>query len=198
MSRRWLALVVVVAAGPSARGDTVDYGRDIRPILSAHCWACHGPDEKAREAGLRLDLRDTALAKKAIAPKDPKASKLVKRIESDDPDHQMPPPEAKRPLTDRQKQLLRAWVEQGAEYTQHWAFTPPKRPAVPDVRDPQPSIRNPIDAFVLRRLEQEKIRPSPEADKATLIRRVTLDLTGLPPSPAEVDAFLANSSPDAY
>ncbi|HKB04451.1 MAG TPA: DUF1553 domain-containing protein [Gemmataceae bacterium] len=195
MPGRWLVLVVSLAAGFPARGDTVDFGRDIRPILAAHCWTCHGPDEKARQASLRLDLRDIALTKKAIVPKDAKASKLVKRVESDDPDHQMPPPEAKRPLTDRQKQLLRAWVEQGAEYTQHWAFVPPKRPVVPDVHSP---VRNPIDAFILHRLEREKVRPSPEADKATLIRRVTLDLTGLPPSAAEVDALLADPSPDAY
>ncbi len=190
----WCACTLVITTSAHADSPTVDYSRDIRPILSQHCWACHGPDEKAREAKLRLDIRDVALAKKAIVPKNSKASKLVKRIEAIDPDERMPPPEFKKPLTDRDKRLLRAWVEQGAVYSQHWAFIAPKRPAVPRVE----GAINPIDAFVRQRLESEKLKPSPEADKATLLRRVTLDLTGLPPSPQELDAFLADNSPNAY
>jgi hypothetical protein len=184
----------VTISAVRADNPAVDFSRDIRPILSQHCWQCHGPDEKAREAGLRLDVREVALAKKAIIPNDAKASKLVQRIESNDPDHRMPPPESKKPLSDRQKQLLRTWVEQGAAYSQHWAFVPPKWPAVPAID----GIQNPIDAFVRQRLEKEKLSPAREANKPTLLRRVTLDLIGLPPSPAELDAFLADSSPNAY
>jgi mono/diheme cytochrome c family protein len=190
-----LALICgFVAFGSATADDRVDYSRDIRPILAQHCWSCHGVDEKARESGLRLDDRDSALAKKAIVPKDAKASKLIARIESKDPDRQMPPPEAKKPLSERQKQQLRAWIEQGAEYTRHWAFVTPKRPTVPNVEGAQ----NPIDTFVRERLLREKLAPSPEADRTTLLRRVSLDLTGLPPSLDELDSFLADRSPNAY
>ena len=183
-----LAWLIGSFASTRAGEPAVEFSRDIRPILSQHCWACHGPDDKAREAGLRLDIRDKAIAKKAIVPNDPKASKLLARIESADPDKQMPPPEHKKPLTAKQKQQLRAWISQGAVYSQHWAFVAPKRPPVPGIN----GVINPIDAFVLDRLEREKIHPSPEADRATLLRRVTLDLTGLPPTPAELDDFLAD------
>jgi hypothetical protein len=184
---------------PSAR-PAVDFERDIRPILTRHCSACHGPDEHARKAGLRLDRRDVALAKKAIVPGNPKASKLIERIEAADEIQRMPPAESKRPLDERQRKLLRAWIEQGAAYAQHWAFVPPQRPAVPEVKDAH-WPRNSIDAFVLQRLEREGVRPSPEADPATLLRRVSLDLTGLPPSVTELAAFLrasAANSPAAY
>jgi hypothetical protein len=185
----------LTAIGRSA-DPPVDFARDVRPILAHHCFGCHGPDEKARKAGLRLDVRYVAIQKKAIVPKDAKASKLVSRITDPDEDRVMPPPESKRPLNDRQKQILKTWIEQGATYAQHWAFTPPKRPDVPVLNDP--AIQNPIDAFVRQRLAKERLTPAREADKRTLIRRVTLDLTGLPPTPAAVDAFLADDSPGAY
>jgi hypothetical protein len=194
LRRALIVWVVTIVATAHADTPAVDFSRDVRPILSQHCWQCHGPDEKSREAELRLDVREVALAKKAIVPNDAKASKLVQRIESNDPDHRMPPPESKKPLSDRQKQLLRTWVEQGAAYSQHWAFVPPKRPAVPVID----GIQNPIDAFVRQRLEKEKLSPARESDKPTLLRRLTLDLTGLPPSPAELDAFVADMSPNAY
>lgn len=188
----WSFLAIRPAIADAGR---VDFSRDIRPILAQHCWACHGADEKARESGLRLDDRNSALAKKAIVPKDAKASRLISRIESNDPDRQMPPPEAKKPLSDRQKQQLRAWIDQGGEYSQHWAFVAPKRPAVPNLAE---GVRNPIDTFVRERLAREKFAASAEADRATLLRRVSLDLTGKPPSLEEIDSFLADRSPDAY
>jgi Protein of unknown function (DUF1553)/Protein of unknown function (DUF1549)/Domain of unknown function (DUF4375)/Concanavalin A-like lectin/glucanases superfamily/Planctomycete cytochrome C len=197
MYRRFLAIVIVALVASRAVADApVDFSRDVRPILAQHCWTCHGPDEKTREAELRLDLRDNALTRKAIIPGDLKASKLVARIAADDR-KRMPPPAANKDLNDRQKQVLRAWIEQGAPYSQHWAFVPPKRPAVPAVRDPL-AVRNAIDAFVLQRLDREGLKQSLEADRGTILRRVTLDLTGLPPTAAEVDAFLADKSPDAY
>jgi len=176
----------------AAESPKVDFSRDIRPILAQNCGSCHGADEKSREGGLRLDVRESALSKKAIVPRDLKASKLVARIDSNDPDRQMPPPESKKKLTDRQKQLLKLWIEQGAEYSRHWAFEAPRRPPVPGL------AHHPIDAFVLERILKEKMRPSPEADRATLLRRVTFDLTGLPPTLSELEAFLADRSPDAY
>jgi hypothetical protein len=185
------------AAEPGPATPRVDFAREIRPILAQHCWSCHGPDEKSRKAELRLDQRETALAAGAVVPGDPSASELVARIESLDESRQMPPPEAKKPLSARQKELLRAWVAQGAEFRQHWAFAPLRRPAVPDVLNgawPE----NAIDRFVLHRLEQEGLAPAPEADHAALLRRVTLDLTGLPPTLEDLDAFLADASPDAY
>ncbi len=175
----------------------VDFARDIRPILAQHCAACHGFDQKTRKANLRLDLRESALARKAIVPGNAKASKLIARIEAADEGERMPPPETGKPLSDRQKHLLRTWIEQGAAYGQHWAFAPPRRPAPPPVRN-APWLRNEIDAFVLHRLEREGLPPSEQADPATLLRRLTLDLTGLPPSLAELDAFLADPSADAY
>jgi hypothetical protein len=192
----WLALPGAESPAPGTA--KVDFARDIQPILAQHCTACHGFDPKTRKADLRLDVREVAVAQKAIVPGDPKASHLITRIESTDEGEQMPPPAARKPLSDKQKKLLRAWIEQGAPYTRHWAFVPPVQPPIPEIRNPQSAIRNPIDAFVLARLEKEGLKPSPEADKATLLRRVTLDLTGLPPTLSELDAFLADTSPDAY
>jgi hypothetical protein len=173
------------------------YNRDIRPILAENCFACHGPDAGARKAGLRLDQRDAAVKKGAIVPGDPDKSELVHRIFWDEPAKVMPPPRTKKTLTDRQKDLLKRWVAAGAEYQIHWAYIPPARPDPPAVKD-EKWVRNPIDRFILARLEGEGLAPSPEADRETLIRRVSLDLTGLPPTPAEVDAFTADKSPDAY
>ncbi len=189
-------------AAPPASGPAVEYNRDVRPILSDNCFKCHGPDAKERKAGLRLDVRDEALKRAEsgrlpIVPGNASASGLLRRVLSARDDVVMPPPESKKQLTARQKELLTKWIEQGAEYQPHWSFVAPRRPVVPAVRD-SAWPRNAIDAFVLARLEQEGMRPSPEADRVTLVRRATLDLTGLPPTPAEVDAFLADARPGAY
>jgi hypothetical protein len=191
------ALVSLVLAAPGAGADPVRYGRDVRPILAEHCFACHGPDGAARKAKLRLDVRDVAVARGAFVPGKPGESKLVARIFSEDPGEIMPPPKTEKRLTAREKETLQRWVAAGAGYEAHWAFVPPARPALPPVRN-EAWVRNPVDRFVLARLERLGLEPSPEADRTTLIRRLTLDLTGLPPSPREVDDFLADLSPDAY
>ena len=173
------------------------YSRDIRPILAEKCFKCHGPDDKTREADLRLDRREEAIAAGAVAPGKADDSELVRRILSDDPQERMPPPASRKELTAEQKERLRRWIDEGAEYETHWALVRPTRPPLPPVRDsawPQ----NPIDPFVLARLESEGLAPSPPADRYTLVRRVYLDLIGLPPTPEEADAFVADSSPDAY
>ena len=191
----------VLALVPAARAaDPVpDFARDVRPILAENCFKCHGPDDKARKAKLRLDDRTVAVGKGAIVPGKPGESELVSRVLSADPEHMMPPPSTKRTLTAAQKDVLKRWVAAGAPYAAHWAFVKPMRPPVPkpSTEYSVPST-NPIDAFVLARLAKEGLKPSPEADKVTLIRRVSLDLIGLPPTPAEVDAFRNDASPDAY
>jgi hypothetical protein len=190
------------AQDASSAPDRVDFARDIRPILSENCFACHGPDEKTRKAKLRLDTRDGAFGKirsggHAVVPGKATESELIARISSADATELMPPPKSGKKLTPRQRALLRQWVEQGAPWSTHWAFDPPRRTPLPKVGEAR-WPRNPIDHFILARLEKEGLRPSPEADRTTLIRRVTLDLTGLPPTLAEVDAFLADTSPNAY
>ena len=183
-----LLLAAAVASGAEALPERVRFNEHIRPILSNQCFACHGPDAKHRDADLRLDTRAGALADlggyAALVPGKPDASEVVKRILSDDPDEVMPPPKSKKPkLPARDVALLRKWIEQGAEYEGHWAFLPLQRML------PLASGANPIDAFVLKKLAGEGIKPSPEADAATLCRRLFLDLTGLLPTPEEVDAF---------
>ncbi len=181
-----------------AKPAPVNFDREIRPILSDTCFACHGPDEQQRKAKLRFDTKEGAFAKAGvIVPGKAAESRLIKRVLSKDPNALMPPPDSGHKLTDKQIDLLKRWIDEGAQWTEHWAFTAPKRPDLPQVSN-QAWVKNPIDAFVLARLEKEKLAPSPEADRATLLRRVSLDLTGLPPTPAEVDAFLADKSPDAY
>lgn len=180
----------------------IDFNRDIRPILSEHCYTCHGPDEGKRKAGLRLDVKEEAFkalksGRRAVVAGDAKASSLVERVESKDPDEVMPPPQGGKPLAPAQVAVLRRWVESGAEWSAHWSFVPPARPALPPVKDAK-WPRNEMDRFVLAKLEAEGLKPSAEADKATLIRRVTMDLTGLPPTIEEVDGFLADGSADAY
>ncbi len=182
---------------PAAWAAEWDYNRDIRPILSENCFYCHGQDANKRKAELRLDQRAPALEKKAIVPGDPAASELVKRLFSADPEEQMPPPDSHRHLTPAQRQTLQEWIAQGAPYAPHWAFTAPVRPAPPEVQN-RAWPRNPIDHFILAKLEANHLQPSPEADRATLLRRLHLDLTGLPPSPQDQDAFLADPSPQAY
>ncbi|HUR59879.1 MAG TPA: DUF1549 domain-containing protein, partial [Opitutaceae bacterium] len=198
----------------------VDYSREIQPILSENCYHCHGPDLKSRKAELRLDTKEGALVKNAdgfapIVAGKPDESELIKRIFNADPDEVMPPPDSNRTLTAAQKALLKRWIAEGAVWGEHWAFVAPVRPAVPAVADRETARRedgessssprlsvspspHPIDAFVRARLAKENLAPSPEASREELIRRVTLDLTGLPPTPAEVDAFVADRSADAY
>ncbi len=180
----------------------VRYGRDIRPILSDRCFLCHGPDRAKQQAGLRLDIRDEATAPRrngaAIVPGNAEASDLWRRINDHDPDRVMPTPESgKRPLSDGEKNLIRRWIDEGAAYESHWAFTPPVESAVPAVRDAD-WPRNDIDRFVLSRLEKARATPSAEAEPADLVRRLFLDLTGLPPTPEEIDAFLADTRADRY
>ena len=179
----------------------VQFAREILPILSANCLVCHGQDEKARKAGLRLDLAEVATktlksGARAIVPGDPKASELIARINARDADR-MPPPKSHKELKDAEKEVLRRWIAEGAVYQPHWAFTAPERPALPRVKNTA-WPRNAIDYFVLARLEAEGLQPSPEADRYTLARRVAIDLTGLPPTLAMVDRFVADQGPDAY
>ena len=189
--------LVLLADGPD-----VKFNRDIRPILSDRCFKCHGPDSQTREAGLRLDRAEAAVAEldsgeRAIVPSDLEQSEVVRRIRSTDPDLQMPPPDSGKQLSDREKELLEKWIREGAVYEPHWSFVPPQRPELPSVKN-EAWTANPIDRFVLARIEAAGLQPSPEASREKLIRRVALDLTGLPPTPEEIDAFLADSSPDAY
>jgi cytochrome c553 len=185
-------LAALLAALP-AFGAKVDYNEDVRPILSENCFYCHGPDGNKRKAKLRLDVREAALEKKAFVPGDAEASELIKRLVSTDSDEVMPPPDSHRTLTAAQKEILKRWIAEGAEYKQHWAFVTPVRPALPANGE-----KHPVDAFVAEKLAKAGLTLSPEAPKATLLRRVSLDLTGLPPTPEETAAFLADQSPDAY
>lgn len=197
-----LVLALLFQAAPSEAVDKLTFDRDVLPILSENCFQCHGPDEKGRQADLRLDTHEGALVElnghKVITPGDPQASELIRRIVSSDPNEVMPPPASKKTLTAQQIEILKRWISEGAVWGQHWAFVPLSAPAVPSTPAEFGTVINPIDSFVLARLQQEQLTPSPSADKTTLIRRVTLDLTGLPATPEEVDAFLAEESPDAY
>ncbi len=186
-------------AAPVVAAPPVDFNREIRPILADNCSKCHGPDEKARKAKLRLDVRDEAIAGKAVVPGKPDESELVKRICSSDPELRMPPEKSKKPpLSADQVALIKRWIAEGAKYSEHWSFTKLTRPAVPEIRKPPFEIRNPIDAFILDKLQQEGVSPAAEADRVTLIRRLYFDLTGLPPTPEEVKAFVEDQAPDAY
>jgi hypothetical protein len=184
-------------AGSARASDKLEYNRDIRPILAENCFACHGPDSAARKAGLRLDRRDDAIQMEAIVPGDPGKSGLVERIFADDAKQLMPPPKTTKKLTQAQKELLKRWVAEGAEYQPHWSLIVPKRPPLPQVQN-LPWVRNPVDYFILAELEKRGLQPAPEADRRTLARRLSLDLTGLPPAPADVEAFVNDSRPDAY
>lgn len=175
----------------------VSYNQDIRPILAENCFYCHGQDPNKRKADLRLDLREAAVEFGAFVPGKPDESELVGRLFSHDADELMPPAKSNRKLSDKQKSLLKQWIAEGAKYEKHWTFTAPVKVPLPEVKN-QGWVRNEIDRFVLAKLETAKLQPSPEADKATLIRRLSLDLIGLPPTPAEVDAFVADASPEAY
>ncbi len=200
----WIGLAVIPPADAAERpaGPEVGFNRDVRPILARHCFKCHGPDDRARKAHLRLDRREDALKAadsglSAIIPGRPEDSELVTRILAEDEGQRMPPPHAKLPLSDPDKQILQRWIAQGAKYEEHWAFRRPSRPVVPPVKD-RGWARNAIDAFILARLEAEGLKPSPEADPIAMIRRVSFDLIGLPPTPEEAEAFARDRSPDAY
>jgi hypothetical protein len=182
-------------AGPA---QPISFSRDILPILSNNCFACHGPDEQQRKTRFHFDTREGAFKKAGvIVPGDAAESLLIEMVAHADPAQRMPPAESGRALTAGQIQLLRRWIDEGAQWDTHWAYVPPTRAEPPTVKNER-WVRNPIDRFILARLEREGLAPSREADNATLLRRVTYDLTGLPPTPAEVDAFLADRSPDAY
>lgn len=192
---------VIGAVRACVAAEPVDFNRDVRSILAKNCFACHGPDEEAREAGLRLDSFVGATAdldgRRALVPQKPGESELVSRIESPDTDAVMPPPDSGHELTDEEKKLLRRWIEQGGEYNVHWSLTRPVKTDLPKVaRKPWP--KNAIDHFVLSRLESEGLEPSQTADRYRLIRRVYLDLTGLPPTPEEADAFASDLSGRAF
>jgi hypothetical protein len=179
----------------------IDFQRDIRPILSDNCFRCHGPDPETRMVDLRLDTREAATAKRengtAVVPGSPERSLMWQRVSQEKPAKRMPPPYANKVLTADQKETIKRWIEQGASWKEHWVYTAPKRGTPPAVKD-EHWVRGPIDRFILAKLEAEGLTPAPEADRRTLARRVALDLTGLPPKPAEVDAFLKDKSPNAY
>lgn len=198
MNVRFVFIFLVAAAGLSnptraSEPTRISFNRDIRPILSNHCFFCHGQDNAQRQAELRLDTEEGQRAQRVVVPGSLNESRLIERIFSDDPDVLMPPPDANKALSTQEKDLLKRWVVEGAAFEKHWSWVAPKRT--------QPNIgpsSNPIDAFILAKLNEHGLKPSPEADRATLIRRVTLDLTGLPPTLEEVDAFLNDKAADAY
>lgn len=190
-------------ASASAAVEEISYNRDIRPILTENCFACHGPDSAARKADLRLDLFEAATAARkdgqpAIVPGKPEESSAIARILATDEDDVMPPVKTKKALKPAEKELVKKWVAAGAKYEAHWSFIPPTKPTPPVIEGDNGWVRNPIDAFVLARLQKEGLKPEAEADRATLARRVSLDLTGLPPTPEMVEAFVKDSSPNAY
>src|SRR5437899_13016627 len=184
-----VAIPATCSAPRALAQDKIEYNRDIRPILAENCFACYGPDSAARKAGLRLDQRDAAIQADAIAPGQPEKSALVERIFAEEPSERMPPAKTNKKLTPAQKDMLKRWIASGAEYQVHWSYIAPVRPKVPTVKN-SAWIRNPIDAFVLAKLEATGLQPAPDADVRTLARRLSLDLTGLPPTPAQVDEFL--------
>ena len=190
----------LLAAEPSS--PRVEFNRDIRPILSDKCFTCHGPDSAKRQAGLRLDRAEDSTAERdgprAIVPRDVSKSEVVRRIVSRDPDEQMPPPKSNLSLTPKEVSLIQQWIEQGAEYQPHWAFLAPHAVVPPIDHATISRSLSPIDAFIRTKLIEHNLAPSPEADKPTLLRRASFDLIGLPPTPDEVDAFLADSWPDAF
>ena len=196
-----LLSVTAFSAPPRSASDKVDFQRQVRPILSENCFLCHGPDGGTRMAGLRLDTNEGAFSKRSsgttIVPGDPEASLFYQRITHQNEVLRMPPVHSKRELTVEQIDVLRRWIEAGASWDQHWSFETLERPEPPQV-DKASGVRNPLDRFILERLEQEGLAPAPEADKRTLARRVALDLTGLPPDPGVLETFLSDTSASAY
>jgi Protein of unknown function (DUF1553)/Protein of unknown function (DUF1549)/Concanavalin A-like lectin/glucanases superfamily/Planctomycete cytochrome C len=201
---RWTTpSLILLSLGPlvplsAARAESkIEYNRDVRPILAENCFACHGPDSAARKANLRLDQREQAIKAGIVVPGKPDNSVLIERIFSDDSTQVMPPRRTKKKLTSAQKETLKRWITDGAEYQPHWSLTTPKRPLLPGVKNAD-WIRNPIDRFILAALEKCGLQPAPEADRSSLARRLSLDLTGLPPHPTDVEAFVNDKQPDAY
>ncbi|MDZ4685779.1 MAG: PSD1 and planctomycete cytochrome C domain-containing protein [Planctomycetaceae bacterium] len=199
--RLLLVPALLIGANSVAADGTVDFNRDIRPILSNNCFQCHGPDEQERKAELRLDTAAGIVADlgghAAVIPGDPAKSALWERVTATDPDVLMPPPATGKKLTAKDRELLQRWIQQGAKYSRHWSYEPPVRPELPMIADAA-WPRTPIDRFILARLDKEGLKPQPEADRYALARRVSLDLTGLPPTVAEADEFVNDASPDAY
>jgi len=195
-----LSLAVVLLGQPQSLKAEVSFSQEVRPILSDHCFACHGPDGETRQADLRLDSLTEATERGVLVPGDADASEVWLRITSDDPDLMMPPPEYHKPLTAQQRQTLRKWIQDGAQYETHWSFSPPQRPSIPELPAGERGETNthPIDAFLQKSIREAGLTPAPPADRQTLIRRATLDLTGLPPTPSEIDEFVHDSSADAY
>lgn len=197
-----VAVAMLVAAASPAAEPPPDFAREVRPILASHCFKCHGPDDKARKGGLRLDVPEGALAAGdsgtvALVPGRPDESEVIRRLLTDDPDDLMPPPAVKHPMSAAETEIIRRWVAAGARYEKHWAYVPPRQAPIPSVQNTS-WPRTAIDHFVLARLEAEGLSPAPEADRATLVRRLSLDLTGLPPTFEEADAFINDAAPDAY
>ena len=199
-------LVLTVASSTAAqvsdRPKPVDFQRHVRPILADNCFQCHGPDQRTRQAKLRLDTEDGAFAERpsgrTIVPGDPKTSLLYQRIADDSDTRRMPPPRlSNKTLSAEQIEVLRRWIEEGASWDQHWSFMPVSRIDPPAVVD-ETWVRTPIDRFVLARLEAEGLAPTPEADRRSLARRVALDLTGLPPDPGTLASFLSDTSEGAF
>lgn len=200
---RLLACAHFLAGGAATAGEAPPrFNHDIRPILSENCYTCHGPDARSREAGLRLDQEESAKSvlesgRRAILPGEPGQSELVARVLSDDPDLRMPPPDAGKSLSKEQTETLRAWIEQGAAWEEHWSLAPIRRPTPPDAADPD-FVRTPIDNFILEALASRGLEHSPEEDRAALARRLHFDLIGLPPKPEHLERFLADDDPNAY
>lgn len=195
-----LALAAISSAADAPVPEKIEYNRDVRPILSDNCFFCHGPDKNKREADLRLDdgsgFTGSGNHPAVVTPKSPDKSDLWKRIVATDPSEKMPPADSGKKLSERDRAVIRKWIEQGAPFEGHWAFIPPKRPAVPTT-PVGPIARNEIDRFIATQLQAAGLKPNAEADRVTLIRRLSFDLTGLPPKPEDVDAFLADTRPDA-
>jgi hypothetical protein len=202
LATAYLGALLFVAFGSAVNAaEKVDFNRDIRPILSETCFLCHGPDKGQRQADLRLDVQEGLFGKgeggKIVTPGKPAESELYRRLVSAKDDVRMPPPESGRKLTAGQIELIRRWIEQGAEWKGHWAYVPPTRPPLP-ADHAAAFVRNPIDRFILAKLREQGLTPSPEADRIALIRRLSFDLRGLPPTVEEVEAFLTDKSVDAY
>jgi len=197
--RRWAVLLLVsvglgaTAARAASRPSKIDFSTHIRPMLNAHCTHCHGGVKMAGDISFVFQQE----AMPAIKPGNPDGSELIRRIISDDLDYRMPPADHAAALSAAEVALFRQWIAEGARWSEHWAFVPPVMPQLPSVR-PAARVRGPIDRFILARLEKENLSFSPEADRATLMRRASLDLIGLPPTPAELDDFLADGSPSAF
>jgi len=202
MSVRGITVALLIAVGSAVSADEIDFNRDVRPILATYCLECHGPDAQTRKARLRFDVEESVFKKRGgsryvVDREKPERSELLVRIKTDDPDEVMPPADSPRRPSAAEIATLERWIEQGASWREHWAFVSPKRPELPETQDAT-WPKNEIDSFILARLDREKVAPSRRADRINQLRRVTLDLIGVPPTPAEIDAFLEDDSPDAY